>query len=214
MDSVALSHTETELLWKFPAPMSTIPSPFRSARAMPIGDRPDGKVCGAWKVPGPLLSRTPTVLPPRFVTAMSGRPSTLTSPIATPAGLVPPEEYVAGEMRPPRPLPIQTDTLFPLKLPVTTSGLLSPFRSPVAMLHGLAPTGKLDGAPRLPSPLPRSTATLELFQQATTTSSLLSRFMSRSDAASGPGEPAMVKFVAAPRIPLAEPSRTVTVFEL
>src|SRR3989442_8255266 len=47
------------------------------------------KLWAAWKVPSPLPNRTGTVPARELATARSGRPSPLTSPMATDRGLVP-----------------------------------------------------------------------------------------------------------------------------
>ena len=75
-----------------------------------VGNVPVTKSVFAPNPPAPLPSNTDTVLEPRFATARSGRPSPLTSPTATEAGVFPVVKSVFAP-NPPVPLPSSTDTV-------------------------------------------------------------------------------------------------------
>src|SRR5262249_54899262 len=91
---VWLSKTETVLASVLVTARSGLPSPFTSAMASPDGEAPAGRSTFDAKlgIVAPvvvLLSKTETVLSLKFVTAMSGLPSPLTSPMAAEAGNTP-----------------------------------------------------------------------------------------------------------------------------
>ena len=116
---------------------SSLPSPFRSPVASPIGRCPVVNCIPlSLSVPSPFPKSTPTLLPLEFVTrATSTLPSLLKSPAADESASVPPPSKSRRAMKPPSPSPISTSTAPRVKkycVP-TMSNLLSPFTSTAAI---------------------------------------------------------------------------------
>ena len=150
------------------------------------------------------------------MTARSGLPSPLRSPIATDTGLAPTGTLMAepkmAEPKPLLPLLSSTDTVPENWFATARSGLPSPLRSPIATDTGPESTGIWGVRMKPPLPLPSSTDTVPEVWLATTRSGLPSPL--RSPIATDTGRRPTGKSVAGPKPPLPLLSSTDTVLEM
>ena len=151
MVAVVLSRIEAVLLLTFAVAKSGLPSPLISPILTEKGERPVGKGTGVAKVGGVapvavVLSRMET-LPKMFVTAKSGLPSPLMSPMLTDLGLLPVGKSTlvakVGVVALVAVVLSRMEAMLLLLFGTTKSGFPSPLKSPMLTDLGPLPVGKV-----------------------------------------------------------------------